>query len=67
METHGIRISDSKDNILIVRLSDILEEISNGVSLNWCILFLDGTPNAGEENFVNDYKNKINKSIHLAI
>ncbi len=62
METRGIRISDSKDNVLTVRLSDILEEVSDGSNLSWCCLFLDGTPNAGEESFVNYHKNKINKS-----
>lgn len=62
MKTYGIRISDSKNNVLNVRLSDIIVEISKSNVLNWCILFLDGTPNYGEEKFVSEYKNKINKS-----
>ncbi len=62
MQTHIIRISDSKDNVLNVKISDILEEIQKGNDLNWCILFLDGMPSPGKGNTVNDYKNKINKS-----
>ncbi len=62
MQTHGIRISDSKDNVLNVKISDILKLIQKGNDLNWCILFLDGTPNPGNADTVNDYKNKINKS-----
>lgn len=62
MQTHGIRISDSKDNVLNVKISDILKLIQKGNDLNWCILFLDGVPNSENTNTVNEYKNKINKS-----
>lgn len=61
MKTYGIRISDSKNDVLNVKIRDILQEIQNGDALNWCILFLDGTPNKGEGVFINQYKNKINK------
>lgn len=62
MYTHGIRISDSKNNVLDVNIYDILEEIKNGNELNWCILFLDGLPLYGRGCIVNEYKNKINES-----
>jgi hypothetical protein len=62
MKTYGIRISDSKDGILNVKITDILQEIQNGDTLNWCILFLDGTPNQEKGQSINQYKNKINKS-----
>jgi hypothetical protein len=62
MNIQGIRISDSKDNVLFVKLSDILEEIPYGFSLCWSILFLDGTPNQGEGRFLSEYQNRINKS-----
>ena len=61
MKTYGIRISDSKNDVLSVKIGDILQEIKNGSVLKWCILFLDGTPNKGEGLFVNDYKRKINE------
>ncbi len=62
MQTYGIRISDSKDNVLNVKISDILKLIKKGNDLSWCILFLDGIPNPKNANTINSYKNKINKS-----
>lgn len=58
----GIRISDSRDNVLDITLSDILEEIQNGSFLKWSILFLDGMPNPEEEKFLSEYQNRISKS-----
>ena len=43
-------------------LSDILDEITDGSSFYWTILFLDGTPNPGHGIFLTDYENKINNS-----
>jgi len=40
MQAKGIRISDSKGNILAPTLSDILEEVSGGSSFYWSILDL---------------------------
>jgi hypothetical protein len=68
MKTHGIRISDGRDDVLTVKIEDILQEIKNGSDLKWCILFLDGTPNKGEGILVNEYKCKINgleNGLHL--
>lgn len=62
MQSHGIRVSDSKDNVLNVNISDILKLIENGNDLKWCILFLDGTPKPEKANIVNNYKKKINGS-----
>ena len=62
MKTKGIRISDGKGNILEPTLLDILEEISDGNSLSWSILFLDGTPSPGQGHFLTEYETKINNS-----
>jgi hypothetical protein len=62
MKTYGIRISDGRGNVLSPTLSDILEEINEGISFNWCILFLDGTPNPGQGKFLIEYEKKINDS-----
>jgi len=62
MKIQGIRISDGKDNVLRVTLSDILKEVADGSSFYWVILFLDGTPNPGKGVFLQEYENKINNS-----
>ena len=41
MKTIGIRILDSKDNYVYVKLTDILEEINNGNLFHWSILYLE--------------------------
>jgi hypothetical protein len=41
MKSKGIRIYDSKDNVVSVNLLDILDEIHDGNSLNWAILCAD--------------------------
>jgi hypothetical protein len=62
METQGIRILDSKDNIVSVKLHDILEEIPYEDSLKWSILYLTITLKPNSKN--NDLKleEKINNS-----
>ena len=62
MKTYGIRIFDGRENILSATLRDILNEIDNDPSFNWCILFLDGTPQPGEGQFLVEYEKKINDS-----
>ena len=62
MKTYGIRISDGKGDVLSPTLSDILEEVNEGTSFNWCILFLDGTPNPGQGEFLMKYGKEINHS-----
>lgn len=62
MKTYGIRISDGRGNVLSPTLGDILNEINEGISFNWCVLFLDGTPNLGQGKFLIDYEKKINDS-----
>jgi hypothetical protein len=64
MTTNGIRILDGEDNVLRVKLSDILEEISNENSICWSLLFLDGTPAPGHGKFLSEYENRINNSEH---
>lgn len=41
MKMKGIRILDSENNVVSVKLSDILEMVPNGDTLNWAILFSD--------------------------
>ena len=62
MKAKGIEISDEKDNILIVRLEDILSEIKEGESFYWSILFLDGIANLGEGKSLLSFQNKVNAS-----
>jgi hypothetical protein len=62
MKTKGIRISDGKGNILAPRLSNILEEITDGDPFFWSIIFLDGTPTPGQGHFLCEYQKKINNS-----
>ena len=62
MERKGIRISDVKDNFLVPALSDILEEVTNGESFYWSILFLIGTPCPEEGLFLTEFSEKVNKS-----
>lgn len=62
MKTYGIRIFDGRGKILSPTLRDIIEEIQEESVFNWCILFLDGTPNKGEGEFLFEYIKKINDS-----
>lgn len=62
MKTKGIRIADSKGNVLIVKLSDILVQISDGNNLNWSVLFLDGILNPSQNLTLTELKKKINHS-----
>jgi len=56
----GIRISDGED-ILSVKIIDILNLISNKNNLNWMILFLNGMPNPGKGLYLSEYRYKINQ------
>ncbi len=60
MKTMGIRIF--LNDILRIKLSDVLAEIPNGDSFLWSILFIDGTPNPGQGKHLAEYKNQINES-----
>lgn len=62
MKTYGIRISDGKGNVLNITLGNILKEIGKDPDLHWCILFLDGTPQPGQGQFLTEYKKTINDS-----
>lgn len=62
LKTEGVRISDSKESVLSVRLSDVLEEISEGKNLHWSILFLDGILNQNQGLTLLEIENKINHS-----
>ena len=62
MKNTGIRISDKENRILSVELSSILDEIHNGNSLYWCILFLDGFTHPEEGKFISELQKKILES-----
>ena len=62
MKTYGIRIFEDKNEFLSILLSDILKEISEGDSLFWAILFLEGTPVQNQRKNLIKYMNQINES-----
>ena len=43
MNSKGIRIPDKKNHVICVTLSNILDEINNGNSLYWSVLFLEAS------------------------
>jgi len=62
MKTKGIRISDIKDNVLAVTISDIMREISDGLNMHWYVLFLDGMPKPEKGKLLNEYQNLVRQS-----
>ncbi len=62
MNSKGIRIWDEEDGAVSVKLSDILEEIKNGDSFNWSILFLDAMGDLGKDRSIPEFQNQIIKS-----
>ena len=61
MKSKGIRISDERNEILTVKLSDILEEISNGNNFHWSILDLEASGDLGEDKSMLDFQQNIFK------
>ena len=59
MKSKGIRISDEIDNAICVKLPDILEEIQNGNSLHWAILYLDASGHLGEGKSIPVFQKQI--------
>ena len=64
MKSFGIRINDSNEGIINVKLFDILKTIPNGESYYWSILFLDAfgiidedKPNPGFSNQISAMEN----------
>ena len=43
MKIKGIRIEDTENGIVSIKLQDILEEVQKGNDLNWSILFFYGS------------------------
>jgi len=63
MKTQGIRIKDLKENkVVAVKFPDILEEIPNGNSLYWSILYLDAMGRLGEGKSIPVFEKQINDS-----
>jgi hypothetical protein len=62
MTSSGIRISDDLNNVISVKLQDILEEIQEGFLFNWSILFFDAKGHLGEGKSIIDFGKKINNS-----
>lgn len=67
MRTRGVKIFDDNEDVLSPQLSDILQEISNGASLYWSILFIEGTSIPGQERSLIEYSCEINKSVNGVI
>ncbi len=63
METQGIRILDTENNLVSVSLRDILGEIDDvGERFMWSILFFDGMGSLKKWDSLDDFENKVNKS-----
>ncbi len=62
MKSKGIRISDERNEILTVKLSDILEEISNGNDFHWAIIELYATFLLPGIPFTEEEEKQIDKS-----
>ena len=62
MNSKGIRISDAIDNAVCIKLSDIFEEIQDGSSLHWAVLYLDASGHLGEGRSIPIFEEQINKS-----
>lgn len=62
MKTKGIRILDKEDDVVSVRLQDILQEVQNGNMLFWSILFLNAIGGLGEEKSIPLFMRQINDS-----
>lgn len=63
MKTQGIRILDKTNGTVSVNLPDILEEIHNGESVHWSILYLYAVGDLGENESIPVFEQKINKSL----
>lgn len=62
MKTKGIRISDKINNIVSVELKEIFQEISNGSSFYWSILYLYSTGSLDEGQSIPDFEKKIKEA-----
>ncbi len=62
MTTRGIRISDGEGDVLRVKLSDILNTISNGKLFHWAILYLWATGDLGEGKSMPAFEESIKNS-----
>lgn len=62
MKTQGIRILDSENNVVSVKLFNILDLIKNGASFNWDILVSDIMPLPEEGEFFIDLENQVKEN-----
>ncbi len=63
MRSKGIRIKDLKKNgVVAPQLTDILEEVQNGDSTYWSILFLDAMGKLGEGRSLPVFEKQIHDS-----
>ena len=61
MKTQGLRILDRNNDISSVKLKDILEQVSYGEDLCWCILWFDGVGIPSEVAFIEDFMTHMNE------
>ena len=62
MKIKGIRILDKKNNIISVELPEILEQINDGDSFFWSVLYLYATGDLGEKQSIPFLEQQIKKS-----
>lgn len=62
MSVKGIRILDSENNVVSVKLPDILQEIHNGATFHWSILFLDSMGDLCKEKSIPEFEKEISNS-----
>lgn len=62
MKAKGIRILDKEGHFVLIKLADILKEISDGNQLHWSILFLDAIGDLGNDRSIVDLAKQANES-----
>ena len=62
MITKGIRIYDHENHIIVLELTDILDEINNFNEFCWCVLYSDITPKTESVKFVMGIQEETDKS-----
>jgi len=62
MSKQGIRILDKENMIVSVKLGDFIDEINNGESFYWSILYLYATGDLGEKMSMPVFETSINEA-----
>ena len=62
MKSKGIRILDSENDIVSVKLIDILREIHNGDTFHWSILCLEARGDLGGNKLISEFEKEVEVS-----